>query len=502
MDRLEQDGVVARILVTGKAESEMYVLAEDLPALRKLAGKPGTDPMRVLSLLDPWTQPLWAQVASRYGEGWFFPLVKDGELVGMAEIWEMSGCIEVRELDLASPELLDEAIAALTRMMTFYAMRGVDVLRVTRFQAKNVPEVEDLSHWLRAGFIRFSDFLAYGPIVPRDFDPKDLLAFALTKQGVALDSRFADPIAAAKALGGLRSDFAARLRVKEFRPLERLHRGRLLAKGLAIPEYWTYCTEEDLGLYKGAKATRLTKDMKATLRIIREEGPISRQRLLILSDLSRPTTTAALRKLYEGLHVTRDSDNRYRPVADLKIGRDDARREVLRRIIRSLGVTSAEALAAYTRFEYNMGETRLRLREFVAEGWLVKGFLARGERTVMWAVKDGLDNIGQADFRRKFVLTPQDNLFLYLREAIVDKFHMGSCYVVFDGPEMVAAFKARRRKWELLVTEFQGEPAARRIVEAWEAENELAVEEQVDRISDHEVMEWYAKMYGRGAAER
>ena len=502
MDRLEQDGVVARILVTGKAESEMYVLAEDLPALRKLAGKPGTDPMRVLSLLDPWTQPLWAQVASRYGEGWFFPLVKDGDLVGMAEIWEMSGCIEVRELDLASPELLDEAIAALTRMMTFYAMRGVDVLRVTRFQAKNVPEVEDLSHWLRAGFIRFSDFLAYGPIVPRDFDPKDLLAFALTKQGVALDSRFADPIAAAKALGGLRSDFAARLRVKEFRPLERLHRGRLLAKGLAIPEYWTYCTEEDLGLYKGAKATRLTKDMKATLRIIREEGPISRQRLLILSDLSRPTTTAALRKLYEGLHVTRDSDNRYRPVADLKIGRDDARREVLRRIIRSLGVTSAEALAAYTRFEYNMGETRLRLREFVAEGWLVKGFLARGERTVMWAVKDGLDNIGQADFRRKFVLTPQDNLFLYLREAIVDKFHMGSCYVVFDGPEMVAAFKARRRKWEILVTEFQGEPAARRIVESWEAENELAVEEQVDRISDHEVMEWYAKMYGRGAAER
>jgi ATP-dependent Lhr-like helicase len=502
LDRLEEDGVVTRILVTGKAESEMYVLAEDLPALRKVAGKPGTDPMRVLSLLDPWTQALWAQVASRYGDGWFFPLVKDGELVGMTEIWEMSGCIEVREMDLASPDLLDEAIATLIRMMTFYAMRGVDVLRVTRFQAKSVPEAEDLSHWLRTGFIRFSDFLAHGPIVPRDFEPKDLLAFALTKQGIAPDSRFADPIAAAKALGGLRSDFAARLRVKEFRPLERLHRSALLAKGLAIPEYWTYCTEEDLGLYKAAKATRLTKEMKATLRIIVEEGPISRQRLLVLSDLSRPSTTAALRKLYEGLHVTRDSDNRYRPVADLKIGRDDARREVLRRIIRSLGVTSAEALAAYTRFEYNMGETRLRLREFEAEGWLVKGFLARGARTVMWAVKDGLEEIGRADFRRKFVLTPLDNLFLYLREAIVGKFHMGSCYVVFDGAEMVAAFKARRRKWELLVTEFQGEPAARRIVEAWEAENELAVEEQVDRISDHEVMEWYAKMYGRGAAER
>src|SRR5205807_575671 len=250
-------------------------------------------------------------------------------------------------------------------------------------------------------------------------------------QGIAAETRFADPIGAAKALGGLRSDFAARLRVKDFRPLDRLHRNGLLSKGLAIPEYWTYCSEDDLGLFKAAKGTRLTKDMKTVLKLIEEEGPISRQRLLVLSDLSRPSTATALRNLYEGLHVTRDADNRYRLVPDLNIGR-----------------------------------------------------------------------VGQIGFRRKFVLTPMDNLFLYLREAIVAKFHMGYCYVVFDGPEMVAAFKARRRKWQLMVTEFQGDPAARRIVDLWESENELAVEEQVDRISDHEVMEWYAKMYGRGAADK
>ncbi|HYT00160.1 MAG TPA: ATP-dependent helicase [Thermoplasmata archaeon] len=502
LDRFEENGVVTRILVTGKAESEMYVLTDELPALRKTAGQPAADPMRVLSLLDPWTQALWAQVASRYGEGWFFPLVKDGDLVGMAEIWEMSGCIEVREMDLGSPDLLEEAIEALARMMTFYAMRGVDVLRVTRFQGKDVPEVEDLSAWTRAGFVRFSDFIAHGPIVPQDFEKRDLLACVFHRQGLAPESRFPDPIAAAKALGGLRSDFAARLRVKDFRPLERLHRNGLLAKGLTIPEYWTYCSEADLGLYKAAKATRLTKEMKSVRQLIEDEGPISRQRLLVLSDLSRPATAAALRKLYEGLHVTRDADNRYRAVGDVKIGRDDARREVLRRILRSLGVTSAESLAAYTRFEYTMGEIRSRLREFEREGWLAKGFLARGERTVMWIVKEDLERVGRLEFGRKFVLTPQDNLFLYARDLITEKFHMGSCYAVFDGTEIVAAFKARRRKWQLVLTEFQGDPAARRIVEAWEADNELAVEEEVERISDHEVMEWYAKMYGHGAAER
>src|SRR5438046_5062826 len=166
VDRLEEQGLVTRILVTGKAEGEMYVLAQDLPALRKASGTAVPEPVRVLSLLDPCAQPLRAEVSSRCGEGWFFPLVKDGDLVGMAEVWEMSGCIEVRELDLASPDLLREAIDGLVRMMSFYALRGVDVLRVTRLQGKAVPEAEDLSECKRAGFVRFSDFVAYGPIVP------------------------------------------------------------------------------------------------------------------------------------------------------------------------------------------------------------------------------------------------------------------------------------------------------------------------------------------------
>ena len=502
LDRLEERGAIARVLVTGKSESEMIVLKEDLPDLRKASAEHGRDPMRVLSLLDPWTQPLWAQIAAKYGEGWFFPLVKDGDLVGLAEIWEMSGCIEVRELDLVSPEHLDEAVAALDRMMGAYRVRGVDILRVTRILGKDVPEVEDLSPWTDAGFVRLGDFLACGPIVPRDFDRAVLLAYVFRKQGLSPDGQFRDPVAAAKALGSLRSDLAARLRTKEFVPLERLHRQGILAKGLAIPGYWSYCTEDDLRLYKAAKATRLAKEMKHVLGLVATEGPISRPRLLSLSDLTPAATAAALRKLHEGSHVTRDPDHRYRRVEGLETTRADARKEVLRRLLLSLGVTSAEALAAYTRFEYRMAEIRERLREFEAEGWLAKGFLVRGERTVYWVLKDDLGDLEDASFHRKFVLTPMDNLFLFLRSEIVERFHSGYCYVVFDGTEMIAAFKARRRKHEFVVTEFQGEASARRIVDAWEEENELEVGEHVDRISDHEVMEWYHKMYGRGAAER
>src|SRR5438552_12431295 len=100
--------------------------------------------------------------------------------------------------------------------------------------------------------------------------------------------------------------------------------------------------------------------MKVVLKLIEEEGPISRQRLLILSDLSRPATAAALRDLYAGLHVTRGADNRDRRVPDRQMGREAARLTALPRISPTLGVHSAAALAAKSRSEKHAGEARSR----------------------------------------------------------------------------------------------------------------------------------------------
>ena len=324
-------------------------------------------------------------------------------------------------------------------------------------------------------------------------------AYVLRRQGVAPDAAFRDVLEAAEALGGIRSDFAVRLRVEKPQLLERLQRQGVLVAGKGIPEYATFLREEDISLLKAAKDVRLTKDMKHVLGIVAEEGPISRPRLVALSDLSPASTLAALRRLLDALCVTLTPDRRIRAIPDPKISRQEARKEVLRRLVRSVGVTSAEALSAYTRFEYNMGETRALLRAFEREGWLVKGFLARGERTVYWILRDDLDAIETLSFRRAFVLTPMDNLFLFLRAEIAERFHSGYCYVIFSGTEMVGSFKARRRRKEFIVTDFEGDPAARQIVDSWKEENDLAVHEDIPRISDHEVMEWYAKMYGRGA---
>ena len=94
-----------------------------------------------------------------------------------------------------------------------------------------------------------------------------------------------------------------------------------------------------------------------------------------------------------------------------------------------------------------------------------------------------------------------DNLSTYLRRQMSERWEIGVSYLVFDGANPVAAFKAKKKKWQLSVSQFVGEPKARAIVAAWADANDVAVVEESGRIADDEIMEWYEKMYGRGAAK-
>src|SRR3972149_5382038 len=71
---------------------------------------------------------------------------------------------------------------------------------------------------------------------------------------------------------------------------------------------------------------------------------------------------------------------------------------------------------------------------------------------------------GKEPFQERFVLTPLDNLHVYFRGEIERRYGAGYVYVVFDGPEMVAAFKAKRHGWKLSVTEFLGDERGRGVL--------------------------------------
>ncbi len=501
VERLEEEGIVERILVTGKGEQEMYILKDELKSLESKDLPAGQQPVTVLSLYDPWLQSLWAQVASRYGEGWIYPLVKGGDLVGMIELWEMSGCVEVREISLYDESLLPEALQALDRMMDFYRQRGVEVMRLTRALGHDVPELGSVDPFLAAGFHRVGDFMAKGDFLPASFDREAVLAYVFARQGIASEKQFDTPLEAIRTLPGLRSDMAARLRCRQFEPLERLHRRGIIVRGLGISGHRTYCSKDQLQLWKRTKGKPLSPAMRKLLAIIKTEGAMSHRRLFDLSPLSQWDTSAAVRKLQAELHVVRNADNLYVAVGDATVSVDKAKREVIEQLFRAFGIFSAEAFSSYTRSKFGMSETRRLLKEFEENGLLVKGFFVKGERRVYWMLREDIEAIERAAFDGQFVLTPQDDLSLYLREQIMNQWRMGVCYVIFDGTRMVGAFKARRRGSTLVIVKFEGENSAKRILEKFEDENELAVGEERDHITDEEVMRWFEAMYTKGSSK-
>ncbi len=494
LDRLIEDGIVIKILVRGKEDAEMYLLTEELPSLEAVSEDKSSDRLRILSLYDPWIQPMWAEVSTRYGEGWIFPVVKDGKLAGMVEKWQMSGCIEIREIELEDRSLLPELLQAIKEMMAFYSQLGYEIVRITQAFRKPIPMHEDLEPFQRAGYHPLSEFVAWGDLVPEQYTWEEVLSYVLYKQGFHPDSRFKDVFEAIDALGGLRSDFEAMLRVKRPMSLEELSKRGILVKGLIIPDYLSYTTEDDLELYKAAKDVTLDEDMEEVLEVLLENEPISKARLQALSPLPYEATDKALRRLYKALWVTRNPKGRYRSVGTSPVETWEAKKRVLRRILESYGIFSAENLGTYTRFAFNMAEIRSMLRELEEEGMLVKGFLVKGESTVYWALRDSL--LGKVRFDGQFILTPQDNLSLYLRTFLQQRWRMGACYAAFDGPRVIATFKARRRGENLVITEFEGDARAREMLRSFSLQNDVRVREDTETADEWEIIRWYERMYG------
>ncbi len=135
----------------------------------------------MVSLYDPEVQPMWAEIASRFGEGWIFPILDNGRLIGATEKWEMSGCVELRSFDLDRPEKLGEALDAVDRLMDFYRAIGYDVVRIREVMDKPTDDLEEeVRATLEAhGYHRLQGMYAKGGFVPVQYSEAQLMSYLL-----------------------------------------------------------------------------------------------------------------------------------------------------------------------------------------------------------------------------------------------------------------------------------------------------------------------------------
>jgi ATP-dependent Lhr-like helicase len=491
------DRIGAKSVMVGLEQTQMFLFADEMPKLEQIA--PSDDSMRVLSLYDSFLSDKWTEITARYGEGWIYPVVHRGVIVGMIEKWLLAGSVEVREILLDEPQLLGQLIDSFDHMMKFYGTLGVEILRVRSVLGTEVGQLDGAtkSEFLRRGFAEANGMLVKGRLVTPCFELPELLSVVFSFQNLDESTRLPNMASAIEKYGGLRSSVEALLRVNRFESLHKTWlKGKEILRGHLIPDRVGYCTSEEASLFKAARNRQLSSDEKLVMRIVSDQQPVRRERLLELSPLGREDTLEALKSLYDLSRVYLDGVQSYVSIKRRKIARETAWTRVIARIFECYGIMTAESLGTLLSHEIPMREIRKTLRRLEDEGALVKGYMLRGSGILHWASVGAFEKLGRTEFTITTVLSPEDNLVLFLRAGYRALLPETGRYAIFKGPALIGSFEGRMKGGKLEVSDLKGSDECTDIVSSYARRLGLALSEREEgRMSEWEIMEFYQKTH-------
>ena len=235
-----------------------------------------------------------------------------------------------------------------------------------------------------------------------------------------------------------------------------------------IPGYSTYCTVRDAIVYRDARNVSPEPDDRRLLALAIDSKGLPREELYRRSGMDPESFKLSLARLYQSLNLVRTTQGNYRTLPVNRIYEpEEARFRVVKRLIMSFGIVSAEGLGMLLKGEIPMSELRQILLRLEEEEILVKGFLKEDSETLYWIVKDDLDRVKGHLFQGSFVLNQADRLAHYLSEDVKQKYGLGACNVIFSSTRMTGAFKMSKRGKDVIITEFVGDNHERHVVEAW-----------------------------------
>ena len=449
----------ASTILVGEGQTLMLVMGDEIPRITDVTEE--DKEIRVYSLFDPDLGSKWAEISSRYGDRWIYPMVMDSRVVGALEVWEMSGCIEIRSMDMDDPSMLDDVLKAMDRFMRFFNMKGVDIVRIREILTRDAADLDDETVTIlrNNGYEFVNGFYAKGRFVPKTFTESQILSYVFRKQRAIPGEKYPTIEAVIDSRHYIRTDAEVLTRVAQKVSLKReIERGELLKTAL-VPSYIGYTSEENLNLFRSAKEQPEDDDSRIVMQIIRERQPASRKEIIANSPLSEKATVEALNGLVHQTEIYQDSTSRYNTVKGKRMDRYESLKEIVRIHFRDFGMFTADTLAQF--ISVRMSVIRRILQELEDEDFLVKGFFMKDDPTVVWMLKSDIDAPIRMLRNEMFLLNTQDNLHVYLRDLI--KKEVGATEnVIFKGSKIIGSFKGKLTISGAKFEEFKGSPEAKR----------------------------------------
>lgn len=482
----------AQTILVGEGQTPMLIMPEEIPKISDQI--PIDDSIRVYSLFDPDLASKWAEISSRYGDKWIYPLVRDSHVVGALEVWEMSGCVEIRSMDMDDPSMLSDVLKGIDNFMRFFNMKGTDIVRIREILSKDVADIDrDMEKALKENGYRFvNGFYAKGRFDDHTLSEAQLLSYVFRKQHVVQGEKYLTVSSAIEARGYIRTDAELLTRVKDRTSMKKqMERGDIIRTFL-IPSYNGYTMPRFAAMYRSAKDSPVDETMRAILAIIEDRQPVSRKEIVNNSPFSEERTVEAINSLFHASVIYQDSSSAYNVLKEPKMDKNEAMTEIVKLMFSDFGIFSAELLASM--IGQRMPIVRGILKRLEDEGFLVKGFFMRDSPTVYWMLKEDCGKPIDMVRNDMFLLNTQDNLHVYLRDMIKRDVNSTS-NVIFRGTKIIGSFKGKMTISGAKVEEFEGSPEAKRYLKevAISLGVRLDKDQRVQEDNDWDVSEFFIK---------
>ena len=480
----------AETIYVGSGQNQMYIMPDEIPKLKR--SREARNEVRIRSLFDPDLGSKWSELSARYGDKWIYPVTKGNGVIGALEIWEMSGCIEIRGVDIDNPDYLPEVLDAVDILMEFYRMKGTDIVRIREILGVDTEQLEGpIVKVLEDHDYRYvNGFYAKGEFISRTMTDDEWIRYVFHKQRVAKADRYQTVDQVVRDRGYIRNDQEMVTRVLQKVPFKKLlGKGDLIRISL-LPAFVGYTTSDKAPLYRAAKEGEIDENMGTIYRMIKERQPISRKEIVLNSTLSEEGTLEALSDLSKASMICQDSDSFYFVVPASGDSREEAVRKVVRMHFQDLGMFSAETLSQFTGLR--MGAVRQTLADLEREGFLVKGFLIKDDPSPRWMLAEDKD-IEPKEFKETFLLNTQDNLHQYFRDMIKRECGASEC-VIFEGTKIIASFSGKISSMGTKVENFKGNEKGRKFIRDLARSLGVKLEEKKSSEDDEwEISEFYLK---------
>ena len=481
----------AKTVTVGDGHTQMYVMEDEIPLLDSV--KETEYNIRILSLFDPDLGSKWAEIAARYGDKWIYPLVRGSVIVGALEIWEMSGCVEIRSMDMDDPSMLKEVLSAVDHMMGFYHQKGIEIVRIREVLSTDAAELDDEKKAIleESGYVMVNGFYAKGRFDPWTMTEEQMISYVFAKQRVGKTNKYATVAECVAVRGYIRGDQEIMTRVQEKTIMKKQMEKGYLVKMSLVPGYQGYTDLDHASMFRAHKGYVPVDDAKTIVNLIAKKQPISKKQIILDSPLSQERTTEIFNELNKNSYIYQDSDSNFSIVPAGDMTQAEATKEVAKMHFRDFGIFSAEDMSLF--LASRMSVTRAVLRELEDEGFLKKGFFIADDPTLRWMIAEDVGNI-----RRRagdsFILNSQDNLNVYLRDMI--RSDTGTTRsVIIANNKVIGSFIGKICPSGAKVEEFEGNDRASRMMK--EAAQSVGIRLDTQRQRDDEdwdVSEFYTKV--------